>query len=110
MITVNELAERTELVRLNKKEQADRQIMSVYCCDLLSAVMGRAPADTAWVTVMGNINVIAVSALTDSACVVVADGAEVDARALDKADEQGVLILRSPLPIFETAKLIDGFL
>ena len=26
----------------------------IYCCDLLSIVMGRAPADGLWVTVMGN--------------------------------------------------------
>ena len=44
----------------------------IYCCDLLSIVMGRAPADGLWVTVMGNLNSIAVAVLSDSACILVA--------------------------------------
>ena len=110
MITVKELASITGFVPLNKVEQPERRITAVYCCDLLSAAMGKAPADSAWVTIMGNINVVAVSALADTACVIVADGAPVEDRALDKADEQGVIMLRSELPIFETAKLVDGCL
>jgi len=110
MITVDELAERAGFMPMNKAKQDDRPVKSVYCCDLLSAVMGRAPADTAWVTVMGNINVVAVGALADAACVIIADGAAFDERALEKADEQGVIILRSELPIFETAKLVDQLL
>ena len=30
----------------------------VYCCDLLSMVMGRAPTDGVWFTVMANQNTI----------------------------------------------------
>ena len=110
MISVNELAARAGLARLNKVELSDRQVQSVYCCDLLSAVMGKAPAGCAWVTIMGNINVVAVGALADAACVIIADGAAVEERALEKADEQGVLLLRSELPIFETAKLVNSYL
>ncbi|MCL2059450.1 MAG: hypothetical protein FWH01_10405 [Oscillospiraceae bacterium] len=109
-MTVDEMAARTGFTVLNRIKQPDRQITSVYCCDLLSAVMGKAPADSAWVTIMGNINVVAVSALADTACVIIADGAAVEGRALEKADEQGVIMLRSELPVFETAKLVDGCL
>ena len=110
MLSVDELSERTGFTRLNRTKLPDRHVASVYCCDLLSAVMGKAPAESAWVTIMGNINVVAVSALADTACVIIADGAAVEERALDKADEQGVIMLHSDLPIFETAKLIDSFL
>ena len=110
MLTVDELVVRAGFTPLNRAKQEDRPIKSVYCCDLLSAVMGKAPADTAWVTVMGNINVVAVGALTDAACVIIADGAAVEERALEKADEQGVIMLRSELPVFETAKLVDRYL
>ena len=55
--------------------EGDREITGgVYCCDLLSIVMGRAPADCAWVTVMGNLNSIAVAVLADTACIVLAEG------------------------------------
>ena len=54
---------------------------------------------------MGNINVIAVAALVDAACVVVADGAAIEPRAVEKAAAQGVTLLKSKLPVFETALL-----
>jgi len=110
MLTVSEMISHTGYAKLNKKETPDREIKGVYCCDLLSVAMGGAPADSAWVTVMGNINAVAVSALADTACVVVADGAAVEERALQKADEQGVILLSSKQPVFETAKLIDSLL
>ena len=30
-----------------------REISRIFCCDLLSIAMGKAPADGVWVTVMG---------------------------------------------------------
>jgi hypothetical protein len=59
---------------------------------------------------MGNLNVVAVCALVDAACVITADSADVEDRAIEKANQQGVVLLRSPLPVYETAKLIDGLL
>ena len=85
-------------------------VSSVYCCDLLSIVMGKAPADCAWVTIMGNINAIAVAVLVNAACVIIADGAPIEERALEKAASEGVILLKSSLPIYETAKLVDSLL
>ena len=108
MSTVAQLCEGAGFSRaiLDAKGE-NREVHSVYCCDLLSAAMGNAPAGCAWVTVMGNVNVVAVAALADVACVVVADGADIDPRAADKAAEQGVSMLRSTQPIFETALAIN---
>ena len=89
--------------RAGRADDEGRAVESVYCCDLLSVVMGKAPAGCAWVTVMGNINVVAVAALVDAACVVVADGAAIEPRAVEKAAEQGVVLMRSTLPVFEAA-------
>ena len=41
----------------------EREIDGVYIGDLLSWVMGRASQDNAWITIMSNINVIAVATL-----------------------------------------------
>ena len=59
-----------------------------FCCDLLSFVMGRAPADCAWITVMGNVNAIAVAVLADTACIVLAENAALDGEACTRADGQ----------------------
>ncbi len=89
------------------KGDDQREVTGVYCCDMLSQVMGRAPADCAWVTIMGGVNAVAVSALADTACIIVAEGLDVDADAVVKAREQDIPVLRTPLPIFEAAKRID---
>jgi len=83
-----------------------REIKGVYCCDLLSVVMGRAKADFAWVTVMGNVNSIAVAVLTDVACIVIAENVPLDASAKIRAEEKKVTVLRTKLPIFEAGLII----
>ena len=70
-MTVNELISALEL-KTFFLEDGDRDIDGAYCGDLLSWVMGKAPADAAWVTIMSNQNVAAVAALSDAACVILA--------------------------------------
>lgn len=93
-----------EMVREGTGE--DREITVPYCCDLLSIAMGRAPEGCAWVTVMGNINTLAVAALTDAACIILAEGVSLDGPALLKAGEQGITVLRTEAPVFEAALAI----
>ena len=57
-------------------EYEDREILSGYTCDLLSHVMGKGQADMAWITVQAHMNVIAVAALLDFACVIIPDGCD----------------------------------
>lgn len=56
-----------ELKNAGDDSDAEREITRVFCCDLLSVAMGKAPAGCAWVTVMANINTLAVASLTDTA-------------------------------------------
>ena len=76
----------------------------IYCCDLLSIVMGRAPAGSLWITVMGNVNAMAVSTLADTACVVIAERMPLDEEALKGAKKGNVTVLRTELPVYEAAK------
>ena len=55
-MTVQELIDGKEYEVLNPGEDTGRRIETVFCCDLLSVAMGKAPAGCAWVTVMGNMN------------------------------------------------------
>lgn len=81
----------------------EKQISVPYCCDLLSIVMGRAPADSAWVTVMGNMNSVAVASLADIGAIILADGVKPDENAIKRAEENGINIFLSDEPIFDTA-------
>jgi len=91
---------------LNEGANPEREISVTYCCDLLSIAMGRMPADAAWVTVMGNINTLAVATLADAACIILAEGCNLDEPALNKAREQGVTVLLTELPVFDAALII----
>ena len=85
---------------------ADREVTGGYCGDLLSWVMGRAKADDAWITIMTNINVVAVASLADTACIVLAEGVNPDAAVIETANAKGVNIVSSEMPAYETAKAI----
>ena len=80
-----------------------REIDGVYIGDLLSWVMGRAQMDNAWITIMTNVNTIAVASLADTSCVILAEGVEMESDLVETAKQKEVNILRSSQPIYETA-------
>jgi DeoR/GlpR family transcriptional regulator of sugar metabolism len=55
---------------------------------------------------MGNINTLAVAALADASCIILAEGSKLDEPALNKAKEQGITVLTTELPIFEAARIV----
>lgn len=106
-MTVYEAADKLGLQAVNR--EPDRPLTGVYCCDLMSVAMSRAKAGDAWVTVMGNINAVAVASLADVSCVVLAEGFAFDAAALEAAAGK-VSLLRSERPVYETAAAIGALL
>ena len=106
---VEELCRELELEVLTMPAP-DREIAGGYIGDLLSWVMGRAKADNLWITIMTNINVIAVASLSDVAAVVIAEGAEIDHEIIVRAEAQGINLLRSKLPAYETALAASKFI
>lgn len=86
--------------------QPEREVEGIYIGDLLSWVMGRAKENDAWITIMSNINVVAVAALSDVSCVVLAEDVKLQEDVIAKANEKGINILFSSLPAFDTANKI----
>jgi len=77
-----------------------RQVTGGYASDLLSCVMARAQAGNVWVTLQAHVNVMAVAALLDLACVIITEGARPDAAALARAEERGIPVLLTPRGTF----------
>lgn len=102
-MTVQNLLDSGAFRTVNVGENPEREITVPFCCDLLSIAMGRAPAGCAWVTVMGNMNTLAVASLADAACIIMAEGAVLDEMAMKKAREQEITVLDTELPIFDAA-------
>lgn len=109
-MTVQELVNKELFQVVNLGDELEREITKPFCCDLLSIAMGKAPAGCAWVTVMGNMNTLAVATLTEAACVILAEGMVLDGVAAKKAVEQGITVLSTELPIFEAALQVYGLL
>lgn len=102
-MTVQELIHENIFTTINIGENLDRTISTPYCCDLLSFAMSKAPADSIWITVMGNVNTIAVASLAEVACILLAEGAVLDHAALEKVQAQKITVLGTDKPIFEAA-------
>ena len=80
-----------------------REITGCYCGDLLSWVMSKAQDGDCWLTVMGNINAVAVAVLTDCACIVLTENAALDDEAKARAEQQDVTILTTALNAHQAA-------
>ena len=72
-----------------------RPVTGGYCGDLLSWVMGRAPAGSAWFSVMGNTNAIAVCVLADLPCLILCEDAPLDEAARTRAAAESICVLSS---------------
>ncbi len=99
---LSEFTEKCGFEILNKGGD-NPELTQIFCCDLLSFAMSRNPSGSVWVTVMGNVNTVAVAVLTEGGCIVLAEGAQLDENALEKAKQQDVTILRTDKPVFEAA-------
>ncbi len=82
----------------------ENEIKSVYVGDLLSWVMGRAKEGSAWVTILGHVNIIAVAMLTNAACIIIAEGAEADAATIQRANNEDIPLFLTELTAFEVCK------
>ena len=88
------------------EEYEDREIACGYTCDLLSHVMGRGQADMAWITVQTHMNVIAVAALLDFACVIIPENLPVDETIIAKAAQEDIILISSEKTSYELVVLL----
>lgn len=85
----------------------EREIKGAYCGDLLSWVMGRAEEDNAFITIMTNVNVIAVASIINVSVVIICENAEISDDIINAANQKEINIIKSAMPSFETCALIS---
>ena len=88
----------------------NREIEGGYAGDLLSWVMGRLNEGSAWVTIMSNVNIVAVASLADPACIILSEGVSPDDGVLQKALDLGVNILRTDKDTFAACACVNSVL
>lgn len=80
----------------------------VYVGDLLSRAMSHVSEGNIWITIMNNINVIAVGSLTDCGAVILAEGVQLIPEALEAARDKNVNVLSSELTAYELCLILGG--
>ena len=98
-MTVKQLAQAFDYQILCLPDET-REVVGGYAGDLLSWVMGRLEADNAWVTIMSNINIIAVATLADPSCIILSEGVAPEENVLERARQQGVNVLSTSKTTF----------
>jgi hypothetical protein len=66
-----------------------------YTSDLLSCVMAGASHKSIWVTLQAHTNIVAVAALLELSAIIITEGASPDQITIDKANEEGIVLLSS---------------
>ena len=88
----------------------EAKITGAYIGDLLSWVMGRASEGDAWITIMSNVNTVAVATLTGVSCIILAEGVTLDDEVLSTAHDKGVNVLTTEMSAYECAVALYGAL
>ena len=102
-MTVTELQSALSLTPVSLPE-GDREVEGAYIGDLLSWVMGRAQSGNAWLTIMSNLNIVAVATLSDVSCIILCEGVTLDESVKNTAEAKDVNVLATDKTAYETAK------
>ena len=92
---------------LSDEATLDNEIKDLYTSDLLSWVMGHVHNDkVCLLTILNTINAVAVATLLDMSAIIFCEGVNPTNDIIEKANEEGVAILSSPLSTIATAREI----
>ena len=101
-MTLDEIITELGLVRLTDVSLDDQEKPEYgYTSDLLSCVMTGASKGSLWVTLQCHINIVAVATLLDLAAVIITEGALPDETTINKANQEGVVLLSTSKRSFE---------
>lgn len=98
---VREFAEKNKMRIVSGEGNINKSVTGVYVCDLLSWVMSHAQKGDAWITVHTNLNIVAVALLTEAACIIIPENIEVEQATLDRAEQEGIVIVCTELSAYE---------
>ena len=99
-----ELADRLGMVLLQAEMAAQEiAVEGCYVGDLLSNVMGNAKRGQLWLTVMTNVNVVAVAQLLELAGIVLVEGNRPTEDMLARAVTEGIPVFTMQAPAYEAA-------
>ncbi len=108
-MTVKQMAEALSL-NILCMPNGEQEVTGGYAGDLLSWVMGRADEGDAWITIMSNVNIVAVATLAAPSCIILSEGVSPEEGVLEKAESVGVNILASKKDTFSLCAEVAALL
>ena len=85
------------------ENQLNEEVTGGYASDLLSDVIAHSRKGNIWITIQTHPNIVAVATMKELTAIILAGGREPDPETVQKAEEEGIPILVSPLFTFELA-------
>ena len=104
-MTVKDIISKCSFTLLNDAD-TQREITGVYAGDLLSWVMGHGEEGQCLVTIMSNVNVLAVASLLDLSCVILAENVKPDEEFMLLAKEKEINVLSSVESTYSVCTLL----
>ena len=101
-MTVSEMAERAGLEVKTAADHLDGEVTGGHAGDLISAAMANAREGNVWVTWHVHPNIVAAGLVAKLAAIVIVSGRQPEEETTQKAQQEGLPILVSKLPAFET--------
>ena len=98
---VKDIIEKCSL-KIHNVADTEKEITGVYVGDLLSWVMGHGEEGQCLVTIMSNVNVLAVASLLDMSCVILAENVQPDEVFLSIAKDKCINVLSSKESAYTT--------
>ena len=108
MPTVSDIIEHLGVKVLTRGPSLSTEVTGGYTSDLLSCVMARAKTGNVWVTLQAHPNIVAVASLLNLSCIIVTEGKEVEPPTLERAEDEGLPILSTPLTSFSVVEKLSG--
>lgn len=102
-MTTEQIAKELELNVFTGEAMDSTELRGGYVSDLLSDVMGHAREGDMWITLQSHVNVVAIASLKELAGVLLVKGIEPDSAVLEKAREEGVVLLGTSEDTFTIA-------
>lgn len=107
-MTVNDIKEQLSLEVAAGADGLSKEVSGCYIGDLLSLAMSRVQKSNVWITIQTNVNIVAVSVLTEGACVILCDSQKPDEIATNKANMEDVPLLLSDKSAYELASKLSA--
>lgn len=103
---LQELVEALSLEVVTGELDLSREVSGGYVSDLISDVIGNSKEGQVWITFQVHLNIVAAASLKGLAGIILVNGRRPQPETLQRASEEKVVIMTSPLPAFEIVGLL----